>query len=251
MISMSDLYQKLFLRDEKDLLETIENLVSKSEVPACFLALTYAAYGQIDKSIQILETCTNEADTRYCDETKVLIAYSKKQEEKTIEIASTLLDKYPDADITRYALAITLYRKRKPHEALEHYKVLHKKHPNRNSIKLGIAGILIYQKEHNKAREYVLRCQPTLEQKLYLLLIPIDQKALYRLMTIMFGVFLGVLTNARIWVLGIITLLILMGIVWSLKKSKFSRAFIAARLINVELLVILSWIIAKVFTFTP
>ena len=231
----SKLYKSLVFRRQNTLPNQVEKIVAQNKISECFLALSYIVHGKVEKASLVIDALEKTTDTRYCQEAKMLIASALRKDSEAISIASNLVQKYPDAIFAHYLLG---YTSDTPRNALKHYRAILQFYPELDSVKLRIAERLTHLKEYTQALQYVKKCKPTIEKRLYQLLIPLNLKR-YRIFLLIFAVLLAGITKANLIIWGGITVCIAVGIVISLMK--YQGTLIANRLILLEIITTISW----------
>ncbi|MCP4142213.1 MAG: hypothetical protein GY755_18365 [Chloroflexi bacterium] len=237
-----ELYKDLVYKQQNTLPSLIEETVIQGKISKCFLALSYIVHGDAKKASLVIKTLEKKLETRYCQEAKMLLASAQGKTSDAINIASNLVETYPDAIFAHYLLGY--HSIKHPQKALEHYHIILRLYPKLDNVNLQIAEILTYLKEYPEAIQYVKKCKPTLKRNLYQLLIPLGFKR-YRILLIILSILLAGVTGANIVLWGCITLVIIAVIITSLIKP--GGTLIAHRLILSELIITLTWILTWFF----
>lgn len=232
-----DLYQVLVYRRQGGILPCIEIAATHGEVSKPFLSLAYAAFGEMSKAENILDSLDKGEETLFELEAKMLLAISRHKRPEAITLAYKILDKYPNAAFARYFLASNAIREKRPQETLDHCQIFLQHYPGHDNVTLQMSETLAYLKKYQQSMQYAKQCKPGLKQKLYVLLIP-SVFPRYRLVLLFLGI-LAAAVELHVLVLIIILLTLVAGIAISLLKD--NGTLIPARLLYLGMMVTISW----------
>jgi len=99
-------------------------------------------------------------------------------------------------------------------------------------------------KQYKQAHQYIRKCSPSLEQKMYLFLLPIT-KTSYRIALLGISILVAIVFRANVSIWIGLTLAIVMAVIVSLKKT--DRTLVASRLIFAEIVITASWLLVYIF----
>lgn len=240
-----ELYRALVYHRHGDLLQQIEKAALEGRISKCFLSLAYAVFGKVREAEETMRSLNLASQTLYCLEAKMLIASAHRDRLGARILALQILAENPHAAFARYFLARDALSSKTLYHSIEHYQILLENYPGHDEILLGMAEVLTYARKYSEAMKYVKRANPTLRQRLYVLLISVLRYGSILLFSAIF-LFLSAIylfSGLDIYIWGTVSVSLAMVLFLILREKKDN--FISTAFVYIGFIITIAWLLSR------